>query len=64
MIRAFTAALEDDDILVRRAMLDLLEQTFPVDSPAFKRYTLSILYAYYLVSTHHDAELHPKTNPF
>lgn len=37
MIRAFAAALEDDNILVRRAMLDLLEQAFTADSPALKR---------------------------
>ncbi|KIJ53578.1 hypothetical protein M422DRAFT_73885 [Sphaerobolus stellatus SS14] len=37
MIRAFAAALEDENILVRRAMLDLLEQSFPAESGALKR---------------------------
>ena len=37
MIRAFAAALEDDNLLVRRGALDLLEQTLTVDSPALKR---------------------------
>lgn len=37
MIRAFAAALEDDNLLVRRGALDLLEQTLPVDSRALKQ---------------------------
>lgn len=37
MIRAFAAALEDDNLLVRRGTLDLLEQTFPVDSHALRQ---------------------------
>ncbi|KAF8588312.1 hypothetical protein K439DRAFT_1629769 [Ramaria rubella] len=37
MIRAFAAALEDENLLVRRGALDLLEQTLPVDSKALKR---------------------------
>lgn len=37
MIRAFASALEDNDILVRRSMLDLLEQILPLDCPSLKR---------------------------
>lgn len=37
MIRAFATALEDDNLLVRRGALDLLEQTLPVESQALKR---------------------------
>lgn len=37
MIRAFSAALEDDDLLVRRAALDLLLQSLRIDSVAIKR---------------------------
>ena len=36
MIRAISAALEDDDSLVRRSALDILLQTLPVDSVAVK----------------------------
>ncbi|KAI0783393.1 Dopey, N-terminal-domain-containing protein [Abortiporus biennis] len=36
MIRAFAAALEDDDLLVRRGALDLLIQSLRVDSVAVK----------------------------
>ncbi|MCO5589740.1 hypothetical protein L7F22_043708 [Adiantum nelumboides] len=35
-IRAFSAALEDDTLLVRRAMLDLLAVKFKLDSKTFK----------------------------
>ncbi|KAG8881950.1 hypothetical protein FRB98_004046 [Tulasnella sp. 332] len=35
MIRAFATALEDDDILVRRGVLELLVQSFRLDSKAF-----------------------------
>lgn len=37
MIRAFAAALEDDDLLVRRAALDILLQSLRVDSVAVKK---------------------------
>ena len=37
MIRAFAAALEDDNLLVRRSALDMLLQTMRVDSAAIKR---------------------------
>jgi hypothetical protein len=37
MIRAFASALEDDNLLVRRAILDLLLQSLRLDSPAFKK---------------------------
>lgn len=37
MIRAFSAALEDDDLLVRRSGLDLLLQSLRIDSVAMKR---------------------------
>lgn len=37
MIRAFAASLEDDDNLVRRGILELLTQSFKLDSPAFKQ---------------------------
>ena len=37
MIRAFAAALEDDNLLVRRGALDLLLQSIRVDSAAIKR---------------------------
>lgn len=36
MIRALAASLEDDDILVRRGVLELLNQSFKIDSKAFK----------------------------
>ena len=37
MIRAFAAALEDDNLLVRRSALDMLLQTMRIDSAAIKR---------------------------
>ncbi|KAI0690744.1 Dopey, N-terminal-domain-containing protein [Cytidiella melzeri] len=37
MIRAISAALEDDDSLVRRSALDILLQSLPVDSVAVKK---------------------------
>jgi len=37
MIRAFAAALEDENLLVRRSALDLLLQSMRVDSSAVKR---------------------------
>jgi len=37
MIRAFAAALEDENLLVRRGALDLLLQCMRVDSPAVQR---------------------------
>ncbi len=37
MIRAFSAALEDDNLLVRRGALDLLLQSMRVDSVAVQR---------------------------
>lgn len=37
MVRAFAAALEDDDLLVRRGSLDLLLQSLRIDSVAMKR---------------------------
>lgn len=37
MIRAFSAALEDDDLLVRRGALDILLQSLHVDSVTVKR---------------------------
>jgi hypothetical protein len=37
MIRAFSAALEDDNLLVRRATLDILLQTMRMDSAAVKQ---------------------------
>lgn len=37
MIRAFAAALEDDNLLVRRSALDMLLQTMRIDSAAMKR---------------------------
>jgi len=37
MIRAFSAALEDDNLLVRRGALDLLLQSMRVDSSAIRR---------------------------
>ncbi|KAH9948184.1 Dopey, N-terminal-domain-containing protein [Amylocystis lapponica] len=37
MIRAFSAALEDDDLLVRRSALDLLLQSLRIDSVAVKQ---------------------------
>lgn len=37
MIRAFAAALEDDNLLVRRSALDMLLQTMRADSAAIKR---------------------------
>ena len=36
MIRAISAALEDDDSLVRRSALDILLQALPIDSLAVK----------------------------
>ncbi|GJJ13160.1 hypothetical protein Clacol_007411 [Clathrus columnatus] len=41
MIRAFAAALEDNDILVRRAMLDILDQTLPLNSASLKRASIT-----------------------
>lgn len=37
MIRAFSAALEDDDLLVRRGTLDILLQSLRMDSVAVKQ---------------------------
>jgi hypothetical protein len=37
MIRAFSAALEDDNLLVRRSVLDLLLQSMRIDSGAVKQ---------------------------
>jgi hypothetical protein len=37
MIRAFAAALEDENLLVRRGALDLLLQSMRVDSPAIRK---------------------------
>ncbi|KAI0361079.1 hypothetical protein OH77DRAFT_1391372 [Trametes cingulata] len=37
MIRAFSAALEDDDLLVRRAALDILLQSLRIDGVAVKK---------------------------
>lgn len=37
MIRAFSAALEDDNLLVRRGALDLLLQSMRMDSVAVQR---------------------------
>ncbi|KAG2350958.1 hypothetical protein BDR05DRAFT_955104 [Suillus weaverae] len=37
MIRAFAAALEDDNLLVRRGALDILLQSMRIDSAAIKR---------------------------
>ncbi|KAH7930453.1 hypothetical protein BV22DRAFT_1000727 [Leucogyrophana mollusca] len=37
MIRAFSAALEDDNLLVRRGALDILLQSMRIDSAAIKR---------------------------
>lgn len=37
MIRAFSAALEDDNLLVRRGALDILLQSIRVNSAAIKR---------------------------
>jgi len=37
VIRAFAAALEDDNLLVRRGALDLLLQSLRIDSAAIKR---------------------------
>jgi len=37
MIRAFAAALEDENLLVRRGALDLLLQSLRVDSPAIRK---------------------------
>ena len=37
MIRAFSSALEDDDLLVRRGALDLLLQSLRIDGVALKR---------------------------
>lgn len=37
MIRAVSAALEDDDSLVRRGALDILSQSLPVNSVAVQK---------------------------
>lgn len=37
MIRAFSAALEDDDLLVRRAALDILLQSLHIDGLAVRK---------------------------
>jgi hypothetical protein len=37
MIRAFAAALEDDNLLVRRGALDILLQSIRINSAAIKR---------------------------
>lgn len=37
MIRAFSAALEDDDLLVRRGALDILLQSLRIDGVAVKK---------------------------
>lgn len=37
MIRAFAAALEDDDLLVRRGALDILQQSLRIDGVAVKK---------------------------
>lgn len=37
MIRAFAAALEDDNLLVRRGALDILLQSIRIDSAVIKR---------------------------
>lgn len=37
MIRAFSAALEDENLLVRRGALDLLLQSMRVNSAAFRK---------------------------
>ncbi len=37
MIRAFAAALEDDDLLVRRGALDILQQSLHIDGVAVKK---------------------------
>lgn len=37
MIRAISAALEDDDSLVRRGALDILLQSLPLESVAVKK---------------------------
>src|SRR5882762_2701422 len=37
MIRAFAAALEDDNLLVRRSALDLLLQSLRIDSAAVQK---------------------------
>jgi hypothetical protein len=36
-MRAFAAALEDDNLLVRRGALDILLQSIRINSPAIKR---------------------------
>jgi len=54
MIRAFASALEDDNILVRRATLDLLEQSLPVGSGALKRY-VSLNYCLSCCLTNHPS---------
>ncbi|KAF8510422.1 Dopey, N-terminal-domain-containing protein [Hysterangium stoloniferum] len=41
MVRAFSAVLEDDNLLVRRSALDLLEQSIPVNSSALTHAPLS-----------------------
>jgi protein dopey len=42
MIRAYAAVLEDDNLLVRRGALDLLEQTLHVDSQPLRQYVPSV----------------------
>ncbi|EJU02805.1 hypothetical protein DACRYDRAFT_94483 [Dacryopinax primogenitus] len=37
MVRAFAASLEDDNLLVRRGIMDILVQSLPVDSLALKK---------------------------
>jgi hypothetical protein len=37
MIRAFAASLEDEHLLVKRSVLDLLHQALKMDTTAFKR---------------------------
>jgi hypothetical protein len=37
MVRAFAAALEDENLLVRRGALDILLQSMRVDSPAIRK---------------------------
>jgi hypothetical protein len=46
MIRAFAASLEDEQLLVRRGILDLLVQSVRIDGSAFKRYRIPRLYLY------------------
>jgi Dopey, N-terminal len=37
MIRALASALEDEHLLVKRGVLDLLDQSLRMESPAFKK---------------------------